>query len=79
MTLSKGTRVVIGKNGYDDNTPSDPYAFRGYFGVVHEVNTKSTPEAYYIRFEDPRINGWYGEPDGTTWPFYANELEAADA
>jgi hypothetical protein len=79
MTLCEGTRVVIGKNGYDDNTPNDPYTFLGYFGVVQQINTSGSKTLYYVRFEDPRVSAWFGEPYTTAWPFYDHELVVADA
>lgn len=76
-TLSNGTEVVIGTNGYDEGTPEDPYVFTGQTGVVVDVKAND-PTVYYVAFDDPRVNGWYGEPLGTPWPFYAQELKVKD-
>lgn len=77
MTLNNGTEVVIQTNGYDEGTPTDPYVFTGQEGVIVDIKSND-PTVYYVAFDDPRINGWYQEPVGTPWPFYAHELKAKD-
>lgn len=75
MTLTEGVRVVVQDNGYDEDTPNAPYAFKGLIGTIYEVNRGVADDPlFYITFEDPRVNAWFNEDDGTSWPFYANEL-----
>jgi hypothetical protein len=80
MTFNPGDEVVVVDNGYDDNESNDPFKFTGLLAEVESVNTKNPLGVlFYVRFKNPEVNGWYGEPVGTTWPFYANELEKVSA
>ncbi len=79
MTLSKGDKVVILDNDYDDVRDPDMFHFKDELGTVEMVNhaQDGSITAYQIRLDDQRKHEFLSGGDPfLTWPFYENELQS---